>query len=330
MNEVVENEVVKNEVVENEVVKNEVIENEVNDTDVGDAEVNTNKLNGNENDDDRLMEVKLGVVGGANAGKSSLIGVLSYNILDDGNGFARNKILKLPHERTSGATSSISNHHIKIPDQAGFFSLLDLAGHEKYLRTTLHGLSGYSLDYVIIIVGANMGVSRMTKEHLSIILPLRIPFIVVVTKIDIAPPDILKKTLEDTEYIIRKKRSPQRNTIMVETPADIEEALTYFHQKNYKYCPIFQVSNTTGKNLNLLKQFVFSLKSRHDKTIHYLPENQDKIVFKIYEKFNVKGVGLVISGCLKYGRIKVGTKLFLGPIQGDWKEITVKSIHGNF
>jgi len=261
---------------------------------------------------------------------STMIGVLSYDILDDGRGFARNKILKLPHERSSGRTSSISNHYVRIPDKPEFISLLDLAGHEKYLRTTLHGLSGYALDYAIIVVGANMGVSRMTKEHLSIILPLRLPFIVVVSKIDIAPPDILKKTIEDIEHIIRKKRSPQKNTILINNIADVTDALEHFQQKDFKYCPIFQISNTQGENLDLLKNFVFNLNSRHDNTIPELPENQDKIVFKIYERFNVKGVGLVISGCLKFGQVQVGTKLFIGPIQGDWKEIVVKSLHDNF
>jgi len=42
-------------------------------------------------------------------------------------------------------------------------------------------------DYSLIVVGANMGVSRITKEHLGISLALKIPFMIVVTKIDISP-----------------------------------------------------------------------------------------------------------------------------------------------
>lgn len=45
-------------------------------------------------------------------------------------------------------------------------------------------------DYSMIVVGANMGVSRMTREHLGISLALGIPIYVVVTKIDIAPADV--------------------------------------------------------------------------------------------------------------------------------------------
>lgn len=45
-------------------------------------------------------------------------------------------------------------------------------------------------DYSMIIVGANMGVSRMTKEHLGISLALKVPIFIVITKIDIAPPSV--------------------------------------------------------------------------------------------------------------------------------------------
>jgi GTPase len=45
-------------------------------------------------------------------------------------------------------------------------TVFDLAGHEKYLKTTVAGMTGQMPDYVLILVGANMGVQRMTKEHL--------------------------------------------------------------------------------------------------------------------------------------------------------------------
>ena len=66
-------------------------------------------------------------------------------------------------------------------------TFLDLCGHEKYLKTTIYGLVGMIPDYAMIIIGANMGISRMTKEHLGIALALKIPFFIVMTKIDIAP-----------------------------------------------------------------------------------------------------------------------------------------------
>jgi GTPase len=49
-------------------------------------------------------------------------------------------------------------------------------------------------DYSMIIVGANMGVSRMTKEHLGISLALHVPIFIVITKIDIAPKEVYEET----------------------------------------------------------------------------------------------------------------------------------------
>lgn len=61
-------------------------------------------------------------------------------------------------------------------------------GHEKYLKTTLFGLTGLMPDYCLLVVGSNMGVQMMTREHISIACALNIPMFVAVTKIDICPP----------------------------------------------------------------------------------------------------------------------------------------------
>jgi len=47
-------------------------------------------------------------------------------------------------------------------------------------------------DYSFIVVGANMGLSKMTREHLGLSLFLKIPFAIIVTKTDLAPENILK------------------------------------------------------------------------------------------------------------------------------------------
>lgn len=55
----------------------------------------------------------------------------------------------------------------------------------------------------MIVVGANMGVSRMTREHLGIALALKIPFYIVITKVDISPAEVMEKTYENLVRIIR-------------------------------------------------------------------------------------------------------------------------------
>ena len=40
----------------------------------------------------------------------------------------------------------------------------------------------------------------------------------------------------------------------------------------------------------------------------------------------VKGIGVVISGTLKTGEIKINDKMLLGPVEGKFMDVQVKSI----
>lgn len=84
-------------------------------------------------------------------------------------------------------------------------TFIDLAGHERYLKTTVFGLVGFAPDFVMLMVGANAGVIGMTKEHLGLALALSVPVFVVVTKIDMCPPNVLNETLN---HLFRVLKSP--------------------------------------------------------------------------------------------------------------------------
>ena len=58
-------------------------------------------------------------------------------------------------------------------------------------------------------------------------------------------------------------------------------------------------------------------------------KDKDKI-FWIEECFIVKGIGLVLSGIMKKGTIKINEKLLIGPKDNKFIEIQIKSIHDNF
>jgi GTPase len=55
----------------------------------------------------------------------------------------------------------------------------------------------------MVVVGANMGVSRVTREHIGVAVALKLPMIIVITKTDIAPKEIFDKTLTTLNKIIR-------------------------------------------------------------------------------------------------------------------------------
>ena len=57
-------------------------------------------------DESDFCEVRVAVVGNVDAGKSTLLGVLTHNCLDNGRGAARQKLFRHKHEIESGRTSS--------------------------------------------------------------------------------------------------------------------------------------------------------------------------------------------------------------------------------
>jgi hypothetical protein len=61
---------------------------------------------------------------------------------------------------------------------------MDLAGHAKYLKTTLHGLIGRRPDHCIVCVSATTGLNSITTEHIGVCMYLNVPLVIVITKAD--------------------------------------------------------------------------------------------------------------------------------------------------
>ena len=66
----------------------------------------------------QFIDVRLVVLGNAEVGKSTLLGVLTYSQLDNGRGRSRLNLFRYLHEIQSGRTSSIS-HEVIGYDHAG-------------------------------------------------------------------------------------------------------------------------------------------------------------------------------------------------------------------
>ena len=149
--------------------------------------------------------VKIAIAGNVDSGKSTLAGALVNNCLDDGRGKCRNMILRNKHEIETGRTSCISfnNLVLDLEKRRKILSFIDLAGHEKYLNTTVSGLTGLFVDYGLVLVGSNMGITKMTKEHLGILLYLKIPIIVLMTKTDLCPENVYERTERSLRRILK-------------------------------------------------------------------------------------------------------------------------------
>jgi elongation factor 1-alpha len=122
-------------------------------------------------------------------------------MLDDGRGLGRKNILRHPHEKATGRTSSMSSHLLGLDGRgqmvpgnhkqqaeivaksSHLVTLIDLAGHEKYLKTTVEGVSRGMADYALILVNAMQPPTHMTLHHLNLCVTFGIPVIVVMTKV---------------------------------------------------------------------------------------------------------------------------------------------------
>lgn len=63
----------------------------------------------------------MAVVGNVDAGKSTLLGVLTHGELDNGRGHARQKLFRHKHELETGRTSSVGNDILGFDNQGNFF-----------------------------------------------------------------------------------------------------------------------------------------------------------------------------------------------------------------
>jgi elongation factor 1-alpha len=117
----------------------------------------------------------------------------------------------------------------------------------------MFGLVGLLPDYCMIIVGANMGVSKMTKEHLGITLALKIPLFIVITKIDIAPRQVYEDTLNKIKGIMASPKIGKAPVVVKEgdNVQDFADKLN-----TNRLTPIFSISNVTGEGLPKLKEFL--------------------------------------------------------------------------
>lgn len=298
----------------------------------------------------------IAVLGDVDAGKSTMIGYMKKREYDNGNGKARSNILAHKHERETGRTSDIGTFMVRIPSKDVYSTpelsqivkkqyrtvrMLDLAGHEKYLGTTLRGLTRYFPDFAILLVKGTHGAflkSSITTEHMRICIMLKIPLIVAVTKIDITPPKVLKNTMKSVRYLC--KALGLDLPVFVRDERGISTVLNNYDSNTDRICPVFCISLVVGTGLNFLEQFLSSLTidqdDRNDQHLEmFLKDNGLNEFFFIHRAYYKEGYGVIIYGYNRKGPISVGDKLVIGPfsqfpVGEEFFEVRVRSIHDGF
>lgn len=158
----------------------------------------------------------------------------------------------------------------------------------------------------------------MSKEHLGIALALNVPVMVVITKIDICPPNILQQTITQLTKIL-KSPGARKIPIFISNREECVNTATQFVSR--RICPIFQVSNVTGECLDLVRMFLNILP-------HHGNYNTDApFEFHVNDTFSVPFVGTVVSGVVKSGIVHTGDNVLIGPDStGQFTTTKIRSI----
>jgi len=294
-------------------------------------------------------EVRICTVGNVDSGKSTLLGVLTRGLQDDGRGKARSLVFRHRHELESGRTSSISNMLLGFDesgqvlnyheDAQGIFrredpehmvghledssqvvqraskliAFFDLCGHERYFKTTLVGLVGLSPDYLLCTIDTKRGEMRgMVHEHLMVANALSIPTVVCLTKLDMATRQSVESILLDVKRFLKRLGSP---AFVIRDRKDVVVAAERVLQG---HTPVILCSAVTGVMIPELKLFLNLLKKR---THAIAADNPDALMLTVEDVFpQVPGVGMVVSGRLVRGHVSVGDIVRVGPV-GDTKSV---------
>ncbi|KZP34701.1 P-loop containing nucleoside triphosphate hydrolase protein [Athelia psychrophila] len=298
-------------------------------------------------------EVRCAVVGNVDSGKSTTLGVLTGGALDDGRGRARVGLFRHKHEIETGRTSSVGMEILGFdtsgaailpnvsqssdPDvirreklgweqismrAAKVVSFIDLAGHERYLKTTLYGLTSGAPSCVILMVGANAGLIGMSKEHLAIALALSVPVVVCITKIDMTPAMILEETVKQVTKILKSPGCRKIPVFVKSMEVAVEISQSFAKER---LCPVFLVSNVTGEGLDLLRTFLNLLPSSEGDVEKFATDQPFE--YSVTEVWSVPYVGTVVNGIVNGGSVKAGDPVLLGPdSNGNYQTTVIKSM----
>jgi selenocysteine-specific elongation factor len=178
----------------------------------------------------------------------------------------------------------------------GTIGIVDVPGHEAFIRTMLAGASG--IDIALLVIAADEGVMPQTEEHLEILDILGVKRrIVALTKCD----------LVDDEWLDLLK----------------EEVAPLVNRAGDASWPIVPVSARTGEGIDYLRDMI----GRLARSVPSRSGNGDIFRMPIDRAFSVKGTGTVVTGTVWSGTMTRDANLVVKP---SGKSFRVRSIehHG--
>src|SRR5271170_7852148 len=226
-----------------------------------------------------IKHVIVGTAGHIDHGKSSLVEALTGTNPD-----------RLEEEKRRGITLDLGFAFLTL--EGVRLGLVDVPGHERFVRNMLAGAGG--IDLVLLVIAADEGIKPQTREHFEICRLLGIPRgIIAITKSDLVDADTLGLVRLEIEEFVRG--------------SFLESA------------PNVPVSARSGAGLDELKQVL----QRAAQAVAAKDTTQ-KFRLPIDRSFAMKGFGTVVTGTLISGAVKVEDEVELYPAK---KRLRVRGLH---
>ena len=144
----------------------------------------------------RLMALTVGTAGHVDHGKTTLVRALTGKDTD-----------RLPEERARGISIDLGYAPLALPSGTTV-SLVDVPGHERFVRTMVAGATG--IDLFLLVVDAAEGARPQTHEHLAVLRLLGVDRgVVAVTKADSVDAETLELAIEEAQRA-RTRRAGRR------------------------------------------------------------------------------------------------------------------------
>jgi len=214
----------------------------------------------------------LGTAGHIDHGKTALIRALTGVDCD-----------RLPEEQERGITIDLGFAALDLGGEAGRVSVVDVPGHERFVRTMVSGASG--IDFVLLVVAADEGVMPQTREHVAICELLGLDRgVVALTKRDLVDEEMAELATEDVSDLLASSAL-----------AD---------------APIVPCSSTTGDGLDRLREELVRCAGQTPaRTPRVGPPR-----LGVDRVFPVKGFGTVVTGTLVGSALRTGEPVEVHPI----------------
>ncbi len=135
------------------------------------------------------MPLTVGTAGHIDHGKTWLVRALTGKDTD-----------RLPEEQARGISIDLGYAPLELPDGRRL-SLVDVPGHERFVRTMIAGATG--IDLFLLVIDAQEGARPQTLEHLSVLRLLGVEHgVVAVTKADAVDDETLELAIAEAQELV--------------------------------------------------------------------------------------------------------------------------------